>query len=52
MKIVLQVLTIVSMVVAVCETSAGRIDGAVLFSVWSFYLKYLSDKREYNEKRI
>ena len=52
MKIIIQILVVVSMLVALCETSAGRVDGAILFSVWSFYLKYLSDKREYNEKRI
>lgn len=46
MKRVLNILAIVSMLVAVSETIQGRIDGAILFTVWSFYLKYLSDKSE------
>jgi hypothetical protein len=44
MKKVLWILSIVSMLVASYEFIKGRIDGAILFTVWSFYLKYLSDK--------
>jgi hypothetical protein len=43
MKTALQILSTVSMLVAVYETAQGRIDGAILFTVWSFYLRYLSD---------
>ena len=46
MKRVLSILAIISLLTAVSETIQGRIDGAILFTVWSFYLKYLSDKRE------
>jgi hypothetical protein len=46
MKRVLNILAIVSILAVVSETIQGRIDGAILFSVWSFYLKYLSDKSE------
>ncbi len=46
MKTALWILAIVSMLVASYELLKGRIDGAILFTVWSFYLKYLSDKRE------
>jgi hypothetical protein len=46
MKRILNTLAIVSILAVVSETIQGRIDGAILFSVWSFYLKYLSDKRE------
>jgi hypothetical protein len=46
MKTVLYILAVVSMLVASYEIIKGRIDGAILFTVWSFYLKYLSDKRE------
>jgi hypothetical protein len=46
MKTVIYILAVVSMLVASYEITQGRIDGAILFSVWSFYLKYLSDKRE------
>ena len=46
MKTVLQVLSGISMLVSVCEIRHGRVDGAILFSVWAFYLKYNSDQRE------
>lgn len=46
MKTALWILAIVSMLVGSYEIIQGRIDGAILFTVWSFYLKYLSDKRE------
>jgi hypothetical protein len=46
MKRVLSILAIVSMLISVSETIQGRIDEAILFTVWSFYLKYLSDKSE------
>lgn len=46
MKRVLNILAIVSMLAATLETIRGRIDGAILFTVWSFYLKYLSYKSE------
>jgi hypothetical protein len=46
MKKLMWILSIVSMLVASYEIIKGRIDGAILFTVWSFYLKYLSDKRE------
>ena len=46
MKKLMWILSIVSMLVASYEIIKGRIDGAILFTVWSFYLEYLSDKRE------
>jgi hypothetical protein len=46
MKKLMWILSIVSMLVASYEIIKGRIDGAILFTAWSFYLKYLSDKRE------
>lgn len=46
MKRILSTLAIISILAVVSETIQGRIDGAILFSVWSFYLRYLSDKRE------
>lgn len=46
MKKVLWTLAIISMLVAVSETIQKRIDKAILFSVLSFYLKYLSDKNK------
>ena len=46
MKTVMWVLSTVSMLVAVYETVQGRIDGAILFLVWSFYLRYLSDQNK------
>jgi hypothetical protein len=46
MKKIMWILSIVSMLVASYEIIQGRIDGAILFTVWSFYLKYLSDKIE------
>lgn len=46
MKTVLQVLSGISMLVSVGEVWHGRIDGAILFSVWAFYLKYNSDQRD------
>lgn len=46
MKKLMSILAVVSILVASYEIIKGRIDGAILFTVWSFYLKYLSDKRE------
>ncbi len=44
MKTALQILAVVSMLVSTYEILEGRTDGAILFLVWSFYLKYLSDQ--------
>ena len=46
MKTVLQLLSGISMLASVYEICHGRIDGAILFSVWAFYLKYNSDQRD------
>lgn len=46
MKTVLEILSIASMVLSACEIFEGRIDGAILFIIWSFYLKYLSDQNK------
>ena len=46
MKTALQVASGISMIVSVCEIWHGRIDGAILFLVWAFYLKYNSDQRD------
>jgi hypothetical protein len=44
MKTVMWILSIVSMLIASYEIVQGRIDGAILFLVWSFYLRYSSDQ--------
>ena len=44
MKNLLYILSIISIFVASYEMFKGRTDEATLFIVWSFYLKYLSDK--------
>ena len=46
MKTVLQISSTISMLVGSYEIIQGRIDGAILFTVWSFYLKYLSDQNK------
>ena len=46
MKTVLQILSVLSMFLVVFETFKGRTEGAILFSVWSFYLKYLSNQNK------
>ena len=46
MKTALWILAIVSMLVGSYEIIQGRTEGAVLFLVWSFYLKYSSDQNK------
>ena len=46
MKTVLQILSAVSLLVSVYEMYKGRTDGVILFLVWAFYLKYLSDQKK------
>lgn len=46
MKELTQALSVASMFIATYEMFQGRVDGAILFSVWSFYLQYVSDRRE------
>ncbi len=46
MKTVLQISSALSMFLAVFETFKGRTETAILFSVWSFYLKYLSNQNK------
>jgi hypothetical protein len=46
MKTVLQISSALSMFLAVFETFKGRTERAILFSVWSFYLKYLSNQNK------
>jgi len=46
MKKVAGLLALVLIGMSVYEVHAGRIGGAILFIVWSFYLRYLSDKSE------
>lgn len=43
MKKLLNILSIISLIVATYEIINGRKNEAILFTVWSFYLKYLSD---------
>ena len=44
MKTILQVLAIISILISTFEVYKGTVDRAILFLIWSFYLKYLSDK--------
>jgi hypothetical protein len=46
MKTALQILSAISLGVAVGTTWTGEIDRATFFLVWAFYLKYLSDQRK------
>lgn len=46
MKTVLQITSAISTGLAVVATWAGEIDRAILFLVWAFYLKYLSDQNK------
>jgi hypothetical protein len=46
MKTALQIISLISTGLAVGSILAGKIDIAILFLVWGFYLKYLSDKNK------
>ena len=46
MKIVLQITSAISTGLALGATWTGEIDRAILFLVWGFYLKYLSDQNK------
>lgn len=46
MKKILNILAIISLLTAVSETIQGRTEETILFTIWSFYLKYLADKSE------
>jgi len=46
MKNLARLLALVSMITSIYEMYKGRTDGSILFIVWSFYLRYLSDKSE------
>jgi hypothetical protein len=46
MRKVQQILSTLSILVATYEIYKGRTDGAILFTLWSFYLKYSSDRPE------
>ena len=46
MKRILWILSVVSLFVASYEFIKGRTNETILFTIWSFYLKYLSDQRK------
>lgn len=46
MKTILQITSAISTGLTVVATWAGEINIAILFLVWGFYLKYLSDKNQ------
>jgi len=46
MKTVIQILSGISLLVSVWELTQERTDGAILFLIYAFYLKYNSDQLE------
>jgi hypothetical protein len=46
MKNILLILSTVGQAITLYEIYEGRTDEAILFLVWSFYLKYLSDQNK------